>query len=211
MKLGLLFFLQLLCFTLYASKGTDEAFTLDSQLDEGLWAKTQHFSGFYQNFPADTALAHAPTEAWLLVAGDQLLIGAKMYNEGGKARAPRCGEIFHERQRSGGINGNVGYRFQPWLTSFLSYNYTRLQMPAPLADNEVFFGGLELRASLSRLLFANMQLQYNSLGESIGLYARLQWEFKPLSNLLLVYQDNYYESFSQLQRRNLSAKLLYWI
>lgn len=119
------------------------------------------------------------------------------------------GEYYTGSSR--GISGNVGYRFQPWLTSFLSYNYTRLQMPAPLADNEVFFGGLELRASLSRSLFADMQLQYNSLGESIGLYARLQWEFKPLSNLFLVYQDNYYESFSQLQRRNLSAKLVYWI
>lgn len=118
------------------------------------------------------------------------------------------GEYYTGSSR--GISGNVGYRFQPWLTSFLSYNYTRLQMPAPLADNEVFFGGLELRASLSRSLFADMQLQYNSLGKSIGIYARLQWEFKQLSNLFLVYQDNYYESFSQLQRRNLSAKLVYW-
>ncbi|AHM58766.1 hypothetical protein D770_02485 [Flammeovirgaceae bacterium 311] len=179
MKLSLFFLLQLLRFTLFACEGPDEAITIDGQLDKGLWVKAKHFSGFYQNFPADTALAHAPTEVWLLVAGDQLLIGAKMYNEGGKAKATTLRRDFS-------LNDNDA--FGVLLNS--NYNYTRLQIPAPLVNNEVFFGGLELLKSLSRSQFADIQQQYNSLGESIGLYARLQWEFKQLFSLFLVYQDN---------------------
>ncbi len=51
----------------------------------------------------------------------------------------------------------------------------------------------------------------------MNINSRLQWRFKPVSDLFIVYTDNYYYSFDQPhdnfmpKNRSLVVKLTYWL
>jgi hypothetical protein len=41
--------------------------------------------------------------------------------------------------------------------------------------------------------------------------ARLQWRFKPVSDLFVVYTDNYFTENLKIRNRSLVLKLTYWL
>ena len=50
--------------------------------------------------------------------------------------------------------------------------------------------------------------------DNININARFQWRFQPLSDMFLVYTDNYYAEnplFMNLKSRSFAFKLNYWI
>ena len=61
-------------------------------------------------------------------------------------------------------------------------------------------------------------IQYNSQGENLGVNSRMQWRFAPLSDLFLVYNDNYYTEnryssifIPRVKNRSINLKLTYWL
>jgi hypothetical protein len=51
----------------------------------------------------------------------------------------------------------------------------------------------------------------NQQTKNINLNARLQWRYKPASDLFLVYTDNYFPETFQIRNRSLVLKLNYWL
>ena len=49
----------------------------------------------------------------------------------------------------------------------------------------------KLDCTFTKTLFWTTFVQYSSQGENLGINSRLQWCFAPLSDLFLVYDDNY--------------------
>ena len=48
--------------------------------------------------------------------------------------------------------------------------------------------------------------------ENLGINSRLQWRFAPLSDLYLVYNDNYFTTGSiEPQYRSINLKFTYWL
>ena len=47
--------------------------------------------------------------------------------------------------------------------------------------------------------------------KNINLNARLQWRYKPASDLFLVYTDNYFPEIMQIRNRAIVLKLNYWL
>jgi hypothetical protein len=58
-------------------------------------------------------------------------------------------------------------------------------------------------------------LQYNTQANNVNINSRLQWRFRPVSDLFLVYSDNYFtDQFFQnpnVKNRALVLKATYWL
>jgi len=54
-------------------------------------------------------------------------------------------------------------------------------------------------------------VQYSTQQDSFGVNSRLQWRFAPLSDLYLVYNDNYFTDRFSPRYRSLTLKVTYWL
>ena len=59
-------------------------------------------------------------------------------------------------------------------------------------------------------LFLTTFLQYNNQANNVNLNSRLQWRYKPASDLFIVYTDNYLPENFNLKSRAIVLKLTYW-
>jgi hypothetical protein len=53
-------------------------------------------------------------------------------------------------------------------------------------------------------------LQYNTQADNFNINSRLQWRYRPMSDLFLVYTDNYTVNIWGVKNRAIVAKLNYW-
>jgi hypothetical protein len=66
--------------------------------------------------------------------------------------------------------------------------------------------------SFSTALFWSTYFQYNTQADNMNINSRLQWRFAPMSDLFLVYTDNYaVQDYFGNKNRSLVVKLNYWL
>jgi hypothetical protein len=123
------------------------------------------------------------------------------------------GQYFSGHRYS--LETEINYRWQPYFALRLTTSYNRLNMPAPLATTDLFLIGPRLDLTFSKSIFLTSFLQYNSQIENLNVNTRFQWRFAAVSDLFIVYSDNYgTEQFGDLgfskKNRALIAKLTYW-
>lgn len=101
----------------------------------------------------------------------------------------------------------IAYRFQPYGSISFSYN-----------RNEFFNNGKNISLNLisnrieftfSRNVFFNSIVQYNTQQRVFNINTRLQWRFKPMSDLFIVYTD-IYDNLFQKRQRAFQIKFTYW-
>lgn len=120
-------------------------------------------------------------------------------------------------------NANITYRFQPYVRVSLNISQDKISLPKPYSSANWTLLGTEIEFSFTDKLFWNNYVQYNTQQSNLNINSRLQWRFKPLSDLYIVYTDNYfatseikgldYTRFTVHGKRNraLVLKLIYWI
>jgi hypothetical protein len=86
-----------------------------------------------------------------------------------------------------------------------------LSFPAPYASKDFALVGTRADVSFSRKLFFTGFLQYNQQSDNVNLNARLQWRFKPVSDVFLVYMENYFPENFAAKNRSLVLKVTYWL
>ncbi len=150
-----------------------------------------------------------------------LPVGEYTYNRfgvefGSDRRAPfvataavRAGTFFNGTNTR--INGSLAYRFLPYgsLTVNLQRDYVIL--PEPYNSNELTLGSLQLDFTPTRELFFTAFLQYNTQINNVNLNARMQWRFAPMSDVFLVYTDNYDAITLNIRNRGIALKMTYWL
>jgi hypothetical protein len=136
--------------------------------------------------------------------------------------------FFDLSTRSGGyyngsrINfvGILTYRYQPWGFASLNFSYNGIRLPEPYNSSDLILIGPRFDFTFSRNVFWTTFIQYNSQIDNLNINSRFQWRFKPVSDLFIVYTDNYFaESFEngnvfyigQPKSRALVLKLTYWL
>ncbi len=114
----------------------------------------------------------------------------------------------------------ISYRHQPWGTYSLSI--TREHLTVSNGQTNLLLIGPQAELSFSRKVFFSTFVQYNTQAENININSRLQWRFKPMSDLFIVYTDNYqtpptnsYKDLSmfdylKVKNRALVIKFIYW-
>lgn len=121
----------------------------------------------------------------------------------------RLGQYFNGSIWS--IEKSLNYRFQPYGSVSLTGNFTRIQLPEPYNSADLILIGPRFDISFSRSLFWTTFVQYNNQIDNININTRLQWRFKPVSDIFVVYTDNYFANDFRQKNRALVIKATYWL
>lgn len=117
---------------------------------------------------------------------------------------------FYSGQRKR-ISASVNYRRQPWGNFGLNFEANELVFDDAIGSSNLFLIGPKIEFSFSRDLFWTTFLQYNTQRDNFNVNSRFQWRFKPLSDLFLVYTDNYSIEQWGPKNRTLVLKINYWL
>ncbi len=105
--------------------------------------------------------------------------------------------------------GGITLRKQPLLNIDLGTNINNIQLNNKNIDLLLLNSKVEL--NFSKNLFWTTFLQYNTQAKTFNANSRFQWRFRPMSDLYLVYTDNYETDIFQPKNRAVSLKLNYWL
>ncbi|MDA9361114.1 carbohydrate binding family 9 domain-containing protein [Flavobacteriaceae bacterium] len=119
------------------------------------------------------------------------------------------GQFFNGNRYS--VGGTLGYRWQPWGQFSLNVNYDGIKLPEPYESENYWLITPRMDVTLNKSLFFNTLIQYSNQRENFGINARLQWRFAPLSDLFLVYNDNYNSTEFTPRFRSINLKMTYWL
>ena len=101
----------------------------------------------------------------------------------------RSGEYFNGYRLN--LRGTIGYRYQPFGFTTIDFNFNRIILPEPYSTANLFLIGPRFDFTFSKKIFWTTFVQYNSQIENLNVNSRLQWRFAPVSDIFLVYTDNY--------------------
>ncbi len=108
------------------------------------------------------------------------------------------------------FSNDIGYRFQPYVSIALSTSYTELRLPQPWGNNSFWLIGPRFDVTMTNTLFFTAFIQYNQQVKNMNINTRLQWRYKPASDLFIVYTDNYYSTPFSVRNRAVVLKFTYW-
>ena len=123
---------------------------------------------------------------------------------------PTIGQFYNGNRY--GFNGNFQLRLQPKVGIGLNYNINHIALADDFGEKTLFLIGPRLDLTFSKSLFITGFFQYNNQIDNFNVNARLQWRFAPVSDLFIVYTDNYDTSTNWSGvNRNLTVKINYWL
>jgi hypothetical protein len=108
------------------------------------------------------------------------------------------------------IGGQVGYRFQPFVSLLINANYNDIHLPQPFTNTSFWLIGTQLDVTFTNKLFFSTFIQYNEQLKNINLNSRFQWRYSPASDLFIVYTDNYLPAPFSVRNRAMVLKFTYW-
>jgi len=109
------------------------------------------------------------------------------------------------------FEGQFRYRLQPYFFASAQVNYDKINLPNPYSDASIWLIGPKVDVTFNKKLFWSTFMQYSNQRENFGINTRLQWRFKPLSDLFIVYNDNYNTTDFSPRTRALLIKFTYWL
>lgn len=127
----------------------------------------------------------------------------------------RTGSFYNGRLTS--IEASVKYRVRPWGNFDIGYQWNDIAFPDPYGKTRIAALLSKVEIGFSKNLLWTTLFQFVDQSDFIGLNTRLQWRFSPMSDVFLVYVDNYdvirgMSSPSSLTSNNraLILKVNYW-
>jgi len=109
------------------------------------------------------------------------------------------------------IEGGMTLRFQPKIFLSLMFNYDQISLPDPFPSADIWLVSPRIDITFSKSVFWSTLVQYSNQRDNLGVNSRLQWRFAPLSDLFIVYNDNYFVNNFEPKNRSLNLKLTYWL
>jgi len=109
------------------------------------------------------------------------------------------------------VDGGISMRFQPKMFFSIRFNYDKINLPDPHPSADIWLISPKFDITFSRTLFWSTLVQYSNQRDNLGINSRLQWRFAPLSDLYVVYNDNYFVNSFAPKVRSINLKLTYWL
>ena len=114
------------------------------------------------------------------------------------------------------FESELNYRVQPWGNFSVGYQFNDLDFPDPFGNEQITAWLSKVEIGFSRNLLWTTLFQFVDQSDFMGINSRLQWRFAPMSDLFLVYVDNYdvisadVGTSIQNNNRALILKVNYW-
>jgi len=122
--------------------------------------------------------------------------------------AVRYGDFFSGTKLT--FSSTVNFRQQPWGNFGVSYTQNKVDLGGEFGSTNLHLIGPTAQISFSNAIFWTSFLQYNTQAENFNLNSRFQWRFKSMSDLFIVYSENYTTTNFNVKNRGLVFKLTYW-
>ena len=119
------------------------------------------------------------------------------------------GGFFNGKRFS--VEGRMTMRFQPKAFLSVQLNYDQINLPDPYASADIWLISPKIDITFNKSLFWSTLIQYSNQRDNLGINSRLQWRFAPLSDLFIVYNDNYFVNSIMPRSRSINLKLTYWL
>jgi len=120
-----------------------------------------------------------------------------------------AGQFFNGNKYS--LGGNANYRFQPYGNIGIDVQYNSVKLPEPYSSEDLVLIGPRIDITFSKSVYLTGLFQYNNQIDNFNTNIRFQWRFKPVSDIYLVYTDNYYASDFSPKNKSLVLKITYWL
>ena len=119
------------------------------------------------------------------------------------------GQFYEGYQTS--VSTSIGYRAQPWGNFRIKAEYNLLDFPEPYCDAAFFAITPRIEIFFNRNLNWTTFLQFINQADNFNINSRIQWRYRPMSDLFIVYTDNYAVQNFGVKNRALVLKLNYWL
>ena len=208
-------------FSAYSSAYADSAYT-PTEIDGSLSVQTNYVNTAYWGinyseklvrliYPQDITLSNlAP-----LPAGNYRFNEISVYGRSDVRKrvtvsgAAGIGSFYTGKKQS--VSSVLQWRFPPYATLGINYSLDAIQLGGEYAPVVLNLIGPQVDWSFSRSLFFSTIVQYNDQSGNMNWFARLQWRFKPMSDMFLVFTNNYGTPNLNAKNWALIAKVSLWI
>ncbi|MFK5974705.1 MAG: DUF5916 domain-containing protein [Flavobacteriaceae bacterium] len=119
------------------------------------------------------------------------------------------GRFFNGKRFS--IKSMMTLRFQPKVFLSLLTNYDKISLPAPHSSADIWLISPKVDITFSKTIYWSSLVQYSNQRDNLGFNSRIQWRFAPLSDLFIVYNDNYFVNSFMPKNRSINLKFTYWL
>ena len=126
------------------------------------------------------------------------------------------GEYFNGSRLN--LEGTLSYRHSMRVTAAMNFAFNRIRLPDPYNDANLFLIGPRFDITFTRKIFWTTFIQYNNQINNVNINTRFQWRYKPVSDIFLVYTDNYFAGvegrfveFNRPKSRALVLKASFWL
>lgn len=122
---------------------------------------------------------------------------------------PGYGDFYNGSRFS--FEGDMSLRLQPKVFLSLGLNYDSINLPDPYPSADIWLVSPRINITFNKSIFWSTLVQYSNQRDNLGFNSRLQWRFAPLSDLFIVYNDNYFVNSFMPRSRSINLKFTYWL
>ena len=117
------------------------------------------------------------------------------------------------------LSTTIGYRFQPYVNISANINYVEINdvkilvknNPDKIVKSSFWLVSPKIDVTFTNKLFFTTFIQYNEQRQNVNINSRIQWRYKPASDIFLVYSDNYIPGSLNIKNRSVVLKMTYWL
>lgn len=110
------------------------------------------------------------------------------------------------------ITAMINARKQPYFSLNLNAEYNDLKFPKGYGQQKYFLFGPQIEVNFTNSLFWTTFLQWNNQADNFNINSRIQWRYRPMSDIFLVFTDNYFvQGIFANKNRTLVLKINYWL
>ena len=110
------------------------------------------------------------------------------------------------------VSAGINLRKQPHVNVGVNGEYNKLIFPESYGSRELFLLSSRVEINFNTAVFWTTFLQYNTQRNNFNINSRLQYRFRPMSDLFLVYTDNYFtDPLLKNKNRAIVFKMNYWL
>jgi hypothetical protein len=110
-----------------------------------------------------------------------------------------------------GGSATIGFRAQPWGNFSLRITHDEVNLGPAFGRSSLTILGPTIEITPLKNLFFTTFIQYNTQINNLNINSRVQWRYAPMSDLFIVYTENYGTEKINVNNRGVVVKLVYWL
>lgn len=119
------------------------------------------------------------------------------------------GEFFNGTRMGAMVQGS--FRLRPWGSFGITYDFNDIRLADGFGEDQLHLVRFNGDISFSNKLFLRNVLQYNTQGDNLSAFSRLQWRYSPMSDIFLIFNENHDTTGLGIKNRSIVLKVTYWL